>query len=461
MKPSSPDRMERSVIHDAEGDLLVQRIEPLFSSNLPALANVAIAALVSVAARDDVPRAYLVGWVLLMGALSLYRVFLVDRFRRSRPGPSEAPFWERRMFHCAAAQGLVWSLTGLSVAQFPMPMEVIGIISVAVCGMLAGATFTLTGSQRVFRAYVFPAGIGLIAGIMLSGAPEGPVVAFMGIVYLTVVLVWGREIGRSAEERLAMAAEKAHLLANLEFAQRETELEKEFKQETYNKLGHELRTPLNSIIGFAEVIASEAVGPVGTPRYKEYAELVAESGKHLSNLIDEMLTLATGESPQTGADGEPVDVTEVMVFCRDMLAPFAKTRGIELRLSPADQDLPPIRIDPLKLRQVLINLLNNAIHYTLQGGRIELASTRGAGNFIEISVSDTGIGMSDADIPKALEPFNQLENGKTHNPHGKGIGLALSKKFVELYGGRMEIESELGVGTKITVFLPTDPRAAG
>lgn len=454
MVQSPSGQIERSAIHDAADDLMFQRIEPLFRSNLPALANVAIAALVSFAAKDDVPPIYLLGWVFLMGTLSLYRVFLVGEFRRSMPEPSEAVVWERRMFYCAAAQGLVWSLTGLAIAHFPMPIEVLGIVSVAVCGMLAGATFTLTGSQRAFRAYVLPAGIGMIAGVMFISVPGGTVIALMGVVYLTVVLVWGREIGRSAEERLALAADKAHLLANLEFAQRETELEKEFKQETFNKLGHELRTPLNSIIGFAEVIAGEAVGPVGTPKYKEYATLVAESGKHLSNLIDEMLTLAKGDSLQPGADGEPVDVMEIMGFCRDMLAPFAKTRGIELRLSRGEEGLPPVRIDPLKLRQVLINLVNNAIHYTLQGGRIELASRRGPGDFIEISVLDTGIGMSEADIPKALEPFNQLENGKTHNPHGKGIGLALSKKFVELYGGRMEIESELGVGTTITVRLP-------
>jgi signal transduction histidine kinase len=454
MKQSSPHRIERPAVHDVAVDLMFQRIEPLFSSNLPALANVAIAALISFAAKDHVPPIYLLGWVLLMGVLSLYRVFLVDRFRSSEPDPSKAPLWERRMFHCAAAQGIAWSLTGLAVARFPMPIEILGIVSVGVCGMLAGATFTLTGSQRIFRAYVLPAGIGLIAGVTFLDTSGGHVIALMGLVYLTVVLVWGREIGRSAEERLALAAEKEHLLANLEFAQRETELEKEFKQETFNKLGHELRTPLNSIIGFAEVIASEAVGPVGTSKYKEYAALVAESGKHLSNLIDEMLTLVKGDSLQAGADSEPVDVSEIMVFCRDMLAPFAKTRGIELRLVPGQEDLPPIQIDPLKLRQVLINLLNNAIHYTLQGGRIELTAKRAAGNAVEISVSDTGIGMSESDIPKALEPFNQLENGKTHNPHGKGIGLALSKKFVELYGGRMDIESELGVGTKITVHLP-------
>jgi len=454
MKLSSRGETERPAVHDAAADLMFQRVEPLFSSNLPALSNIAIAALIAFAASDHVPLVYLVGWVGLMGALSLCRVFLVFRFRRSDPDATEAPLWERRMFYCAAAQGFVWSLTGLAVALFPMPIEVLGIVIVGVCGMLAGATFTLTWSQRIFRVYVLPAGIGIIFGLMFMSTPGGHVIALMGMVYLAVVLVWGREIGRSAEERLALAADKAHLLTNLEFAHRETELEKEFKQETFNKLGHELRTPLNSIIGFAEVIAGEMVGPVGTPKYKEYATLVAESGKHLSNLIDEMLTLAKSDSLQSGTHSEPVDVTEIMVFCRDMLAPFAKTRGIELRLSQSDDDLPPTLIDPLKLRQVLINLLNNAIHYTLQGGRIELAAKRIAGNFIEISVTDTGIGMSVSDIPRALEPFNQLENGKTHNPHGKGIGLALSKKFVELYGGRMEIESELGVGTKITVILP-------
>lgn len=446
-------------MHDSAGDLMYQRIEPLFRSDYPALANIAIAALVAFAARDYVPPSFLLIWVTLMGAVSLLRISLGAGFRRSGTAVLEIPVWERRMLGCAIAQGLLWAATGFAIARFQMSPEILGVIVMAVCGMLAGATFSLTGSQRVFRAYVIPAGVGTIAGIALMEHDGSAIIALMGLVYLIVVLVWGRAIAKSSEERLLLAAEKETLLANLELAQRETELEKEFKQETFNKLGHELRTPLNSIIGFAEIIGTEAIGPIGTPKYKEYASLVAESGKHLANLIDEMLTFARGDSLPSVADGEPVDVAETMVFCRDLLAPFAKTRGIELRLLRGKDRLPPILIDPLKLRQVLINLLNNAIHYTLQGGRIELSATIRPDRFLAIRVADTGIGMTEAEIPRALEPFNQLEGGKTHNPHGKGIGLALSKKFIEMYGGRMEIESEPGVGTSISVLLPLSPSA--
>ncbi|WP_323797361.1 HAMP domain-containing sensor histidine kinase [Nisaea sp.] len=459
MKKSSPG-LKESDFHDAGGELVLRRIEPLFYSRFPALSNIAIAALICIAAKDHVPLEYLFGWLLLMGGVSTYRIILNGRFSRSEVGSSDAPMWEQRMFLCAAAQGCIWAAIGLAIAIFPMPIEVLGVVLMAACGMLAGATFTMTGSQKVFRAFVLPAGIGPTIGIAFMDGDAGLVLALMAVVFLVVVLIWGWTVSKAADERLMLAAEKEHLLANLELAHREAELEKDLKQETFNKLGHELRTPLNSIIGFAEIIGTEAVGPIGNAKYKEYGSLVAESGKHLSNLIDEMLNLGKNESLQASIDKEPVDVEEIMVFCRDLLAPLARRGGVELHVVPAGHGAPLIiSAERLKLRQVLINLINNAIHYTLPGGRIDVALKRNADGFLEISVSDTGIGMAEADIPKALEPFNQLKDGKKHNPDGKGIGLALSKKFVELHGGSLNIESTFGVGTTIRVLLPAGAEA--
>lgn len=454
MKNSSEDQNERSVFHEVGVDLMLQKVEPLFSSKLPAISNVAIASLISIAAKDHVPHVYLVVWILLMSAVSLYRIFLVESFQHRQVVSAEAPLWESRMFLCAAVQGGIWALTGVAIAVFPMPIEVLGVVSMAVCGMLAGATFTMTGSQRVFRVFVVPASLGPTIGVAVMDGGPGIIISSMGLVFLILVLVWGRAIARSTDERLSLAAEKGHLVANLELAHREAEIEKNLKQETFNKLGHELRTPLNSIIGFAEIIGTEAVGPIGNAKYKEYGSLVAESGKHLSNLIDEMLNLGNSESLQTSIDKEAVDIAEIIIFSRDLLAPLAKMRGVELNVSCAENAVPVIAADGLKLRQVLINLMNNAIHYTLPSGKVDVVLTEDVGGFLELCVSDTGIGMTEEDIPKALEPFNQLESGKIHNPGGKGIGLALSKKFVELHGGSLDIESTFGVGTTIRVQLP-------
>ncbi len=455
MKKSSPDLNEESDFLNTGGDLTLRRIEPLFASKLPALSNIAIAALICIAAKDHVPLVYLSGWLLLMGGVSAYRITLLTQFKRAEVSCAEAPLWERRMLLCAAAQGVIWSMIGLAVAVFPMPIDVLGVVLMAVCGMLAGATFTMTSSQWVFRAFVLPAGIGTIIGIVFMEGGASPVLSIMALVFLAVMLVWGWATSKAAEDRLLLAAEKEHLLANLELAHKEAELERDLKEEIFNKLGHELRTPLNSIIGFAEIIGTEAVGPIGNVKYKEYATLVAESGKHLSSLIDEMLSLARSESLQASIDKEPVEVAEIIAFCRDLLAPLARRGGVELHVVPAGDSTPRvISAERLKLRQVLINLINNAIHYTLPGGRIDVASDRNADGFLEISVSDTGIGMTEADIPRALEPFNQLKDGKMHNPDGKGIGLALSKKFIELHGGSLIIESAFGEGTTIRVLLP-------
>lgn len=456
MEKLSADLSEESSRYDLSGDLMLRRIRPLFASKFPAASNIAISTLICIAAIDYVPLVYLAGWLFLIVAVSTYRIFLIGKFNRTRIEKSDAVFWESQMFLCAALQGCIWSAVGLAVAVFPMPIDVLAVIAMAICGILAAATFTMTGSQKVFRAFVLPAALGPAIGFAVIDGRAGLVISLMALVFLILVLVWGRAISKASDQRLLLAAEKEHLLANLELAHRAAQLEKDLKHETFNKLGHELRTPLNSIIGFAEIIGAEAVGPIGNKKYKEYGALVAESGKHLSNLIDEMLSLATSDTLQASLEREPVDVEAIMVFCRNLLAPLARRRGVELSISHAAV-LPMISGDRLKLRQVLINIINNAIHYTLQGGRIDVALEQSADGFLEISVSDTGIGMTETDIPKALEPFNQLENGKAHNPSGKGIGLALSKKFVELHGGSLNVDSTFGVGTTIRINLPLDP----
>lgn len=455
MDDSSPKERGAYAQH-AAADLVLQKIEPVFRTDLPSLANIAIAVLVVVAARNHLPVEALAGWVLLMASAALWRIVIAASFRRSGIAGRDAPRWERRMARCTALQGMLWAMTGLAIARYPMPTEILGIVSMAVCGMLAGATFTLTGSQLAFRAYVIPAGLGPILGLASLAGPGAVVLPAMGLVYMAVVLVWGHAIAKATDERLALAAEKEHLLINLELAQREAAFEKEYKDETFKKLGHELRTPLNSIIGFAELIGAEVAGPIGSGKYKEYAGLVAQSGRHLARLIDEMLSLARSDSVQAAMEKEQVDVAEVIAFCRDLLGPFANTRNVALRLARSGEPIPALSVDPLKLRQVLINLMNNAIHYTPVGGAVEVAIGRRDRDFIEISVSDTGIGMAAEDIPRALRPFNQLEDGKARNPHGKGIGLALSKKFIEMHGGRLEIESARGEGTKITILLPVE-----
>lgn len=216
-------------------------------------------------------------------------------------------------------------------------------------------------------------------------------------------------------------------------------------------MSHELRTPLNAVIGFSEIIELETFGPVA-PRYREYGSLIVKSGRHLLKIINDILDIAKLQSGKTELHLESVDPATSMREATAMLSWKAKEVGVSLRCEP-DECLPPIFVDVTRLRQILINLLSNALKFTPSGGMVSLRAHAGASDVL-IEVADTGIGISPEDLPKALEPFGQIENALTRTQDGTGLGLPLTKNLVESHGGVFEIESEVGKGTTVRIRLP-------
>ncbi len=216
-------------------------------------------------------------------------------------------------------------------------------------------------------------------------------------------------------------------------------------------MSHELRTPLNAVIGFAELIAQEAFGSV-LPRYREYGALIVRSGRHLLKIINDILDLAKLHSGKTELLIERLDPAASLHEATDLLADKAAEKGVLLRCEP-ETGLPAIAADSTRLHQVLINLISNAVKFTTAGGEVLVRAWR-APSGVDIEVADTGIGMSAEDIPKALEPFGQVENAMTRTHEGTGLGLPLAKNLVELHGGSFAIASEPGRGTAVRITFP-------
>lgn len=216
-------------------------------------------------------------------------------------------------------------------------------------------------------------------------------------------------------------------------------------------VSHELRTPLNSIIGFSEIIARETFGP-GNPRYAEYASLIEQSGRRLLSMINDILDLAKMQGGQIDLKIEPIQLAAAIAGARDGIAGKAAERGVSLSVD-IDAAAPVVLADPYRLRQVLANLLSNAVRFSHPGGAVHIAA-RSEGRFGLIEIMDKGIGMAPEDIPKALEPFSQLDGSLDRTHEGAGIGLSLSKTLVEHQGGRFEIESAPNQGTTIRFTLP-------
>jgi signal transduction histidine kinase/HAMP domain-containing protein len=246
--------------------------------------------------------------------------------------------------------------------------------------------------------------------------------------------------------------------AALKQAKEDAEAANNAKSQFLANMSHELRTPLNAVIGFSEIIAGEMMGPVGQAKYKEFANDILTSGRHLLELINDVLDCAKLQSGKMALRLEPTSIGDVVDAAVRMVHNEAESAGIRLTCQ-IDPDIGPITADPIRLRQVLLNLLSNSIKFTPAHGLIAVTVWQ-SGEIVRVAVSDTGIGMASADIPKALEPFTQIEESLARKHGGTGLGLALTKMLVESHGGTLTIESTRGVGTTVSFTLPAPGAAA-
>ena len=217
-------------------------------------------------------------------------------------------------------------------------------------------------------------------------------------------------------------------------------------------VSHELRTPLNAIIGFSEMLTTDTQGWLDPQKRLEYAQIIHSSGHHLLDVVNTLLDISKIESGTMTIDQEPLDLSEMTRDCCALMALRAQAGEIEVE-RVVGPDLPPLLGDRRALKQVVINLLSNAIKFTPAGGRVVLAIVRD-GDMIDLSVADTGIGISANDLPRLGDPFFQAKGSYDRAYEGTGLGLSVVRGLVGLHGGRLTIESAPGVGTRVAVRLP-------
>jgi PAS domain S-box-containing protein len=218
-------------------------------------------------------------------------------------------------------------------------------------------------------------------------------------------------------------------------------------------MSHELRTPLNAVIGFSELIENEVFGPAGNPKYPEYARDVRESGQHLLDLINDILDLSKIESGSDELFEEVISVPEIVRGVMTLVKQRARDSNInvEIDIRPRMHELLG---DRRKVKQILANLLSNAIKFTESGGKVVVKAWCNPNSGHVFQVVDTGIGMATDDIVKALAPFQQVESDLNRKFEGTGLGVPLTKALAELHGGSLDFQSEVGVGTTVTVRFP-------
>jgi PAS domain S-box-containing protein len=235
-------------------------------------------------------------------------------------------------------------------------------------------------------------------------------------------------------------------------AKEEAELASRSKTEFLANMSHELRTPLNAIIGFSQVMGDEMMGPIGSPRYAGYARDICNSAQHLLGIISDILDVSKLEAGKVELDEEAAELATIVEDVLRIVRERARTLELELD-TEIPRDLPLVRVDVLKLKQVLLNLVTNAIKFSHAGGRV-LVRAHAAEDGLLLAVTDRGIGMDEGEIATAVSRFGQVASAWSRKHPGTGLGLPLAIGLVELHGGTVAIESRKGVGTSVTIRLP-------
>jgi two-component system cell cycle sensor histidine kinase PleC len=403
----------------------------------------------------------LIGVIAIMGS-KLSDVYRRDTFSHADSNRLQPWFTKFIVFQVAISSA--WGLMPWLLWESGNALNHVFLACAVVCA-LAWLVIRCASHMDMFLAAVVPVVALASLRFAFGGFWIDLITAVLLPAFAAQLFFDGRRLTYRLDEDSRLRFEVEDLARELEEA-RDEALRKRFEAETANasktaflaNMSHELRTPLNAILGFSEIIAKECFGPAGSPRYKEYAGDIHSSGAHLLSLINDLLDVAKIEAGRMEIEPCPLEARKTLEAALKIISVKARERRQEL-LIDVDADCPQLFADERALKQILINLVSNAIKFTPEGGRICVVAQRARSGDFQLMVEDNGPGIPRDKLDKIFKPFSQVDNRYDRQGGGTGLGLALVRGLTELHGGRAWLESEQGRGARAYVVLPCNPVA--
>lgn len=383
------------------------------------------------------------GWAVF--GLLQWRFLLAERQGRADPR-----IWQRRFCACQTFTSIFFAaiIPAYGLGDLEQHVTVLLIPLAA----LTFAAIAVNAHLPIFYAILGPNAFAVLFTGAFHERGLGPGFLIVSTIYFVFLAITAHRASRSTREAIELRLSNQRLIDDLDSARRKAENASEAKSDFIAHLSHEIRTPVNAILGFSEMIRDETVGPIGNRKYSEYAGDIHASGAYVLELVNDVLDVAKIDAGQFNIDETDVDFSALTAECIALVRGRADARRQKIEHC-ANIDL-TVRADRRALKQILLNLLSNAIKFTPEEGVINVGVALAADGAVGLSVSDTGIGIAPADIARVTDSFAQGPAKPSLSERGTGLGLTIARGLTELHGGRLEIESTLGRGTTVTVWLP-------
>jgi two-component system cell cycle sensor histidine kinase PleC len=431
---------------------------PLWAGAVAILCSTGIFGHVSFAHTLFVPLAVSVG----IGANGL----MASAYEHYSEQEGEVDAW----LHCfVVMQAFASASWGLMPWLCWEPGNALNHMFLAACAMavIAGLVVARGSNMIMYLANLMPLSLMMSARFLLGDSVTDMAMGVLAPLMAFQMWYTGRPLVLRMGEDARLRFKVEDLARELEET-RDDALRKRFEAETANasktaflaNMSHELRTPLNAILGFSEIISQECFGPVGSERYRDYAGDIHTSGAHLLSLINDLLDVAKIESGRMDIALNPLDAARTFDLALKLISANAREKQQSLVIA-VEETAPPLYADERAVKQILINLVSNAVKFTPVGGRIDVIAGRAANGDFQILVRDNGPGIPDDKLEMIFTPFNQVDNRFDRQAGGTGLGLALVRGLAQLHGGNAWVESEFGRGCSVFVTLPVNQPQAG